>query len=209
MDAAIFDLDGVVVDTAKYHYLAWKRLAHELGFDFTEADNEGLKGVSRIRSLEILLEIGRLSIDHEAKLHLAARKNDWYVEYIQQMGAADILPGVIEYLYLVRAKGVKTAIGSASRNTSLILERLGISSLFDAVVDGNRVTKAKPEPDVFLCAAQLLNTSTTNCVVFEDAEAGIDAAHRAGMIAVGVGKPAILKNADAVIAGICQLLVFT
>lgn len=209
MRAAIFDLDGVIVDTAKYHYLAWKRLANDLGFDFTEQDNERLKGVSRIRSLEILLEIGRLTLDDKTKSQLAARKNNWYVDYISHMDESEILPGVVEYVKSIRAKGIKTAIGSASKNTPLILERLGISSLFDAIVDGNKVSKAKPDPEVFLRAAEELNVSPAKCVVFEDAEAGIEAARRAGMGTVGIGKPNALKDADAVIDGLYQLIVLT
>ena len=205
MHAAIFDLDGVIVDTAKYHYLAWKRLANELGFDFTETDNERLKGVSRVRSLEILLEIGGITLDEEARSQIAGRKNDWYVDYIRQMDASEILPGVTEYVQSLRARGIKTAIGSASKNTPLILERLGIASLFDAVVDGNKVSNAKPDPEVFLRAAEDLNIPPADCVVFEDAEAGVEAAQRAGMGVVGIGKPSILKEADAVIAGLYQL----
>lgn len=205
MRAAIFDLDGVIVDTAKYHYLAWKRLAHELGFSFTETDNERLKGVSRVRSLEILLEIGGLTLDDATQSQLAARKNDWYVDYISNMDSSEILPGAAEYLQGLRARGVKIALGSASKNAPLILERLGISSLFDSVVDGNKVSKAKPDPEVFLRAAEELDIPTAECVVFEDAEAGIEAAHRAGMTAVGIGKPSLLKEADVVIAGLNQL----
>src|SRR6185503_2594447 len=126
MRAAIFDLDGVIVDTATYHYLAWKRLANEHGFDFTEMDNERLKGVSRVRSLEILLEIGGLTLDYTIQTQMATKKNEWYVEYISHMSASEILPGAVEYLKYIRAKGVKTAIGSASKNTPLILERLSI-----------------------------------------------------------------------------------
>jgi beta-phosphoglucomutase len=206
MRAAIFDLDGVIVDTAKYHYLAWKRLAKELGFDFTETDNERLKGVSRVRSLEILLEIGGLTFDDDAKTQMAARKNDWYVDYIRHMDASEILPGAAEYLKIVRARGVKTALGSASKNAPLILERLGIAPLFDVVIDGNKVSKAKPDPEVFLRAASELGIPPASCVVFEDAEAGIEAAHRAGMGVVGVGKPSTLKEADVVIGGLYQLV---
>lgn len=205
MRAAIFDLDGVIVDTAKYHYLAWKRLANELGFDFTEADNERLKGVSRVRSLEILLEIGGLTLDAEAKAQLAARKNEWYVDYIRQMDASEILPGAAEYLQCIREKGIKTALGSASKNAPLILERLCISSLFDAIVDGNVVSKAKPDPEVFLCAANQLGISPASCVVFEDAEAGVEAARRAGMRTVGIGKPDVLRDADVIIPGLSAL----
>ncbi|MBI9049685.1 MAG: beta-phosphoglucomutase [Anaerolineaceae bacterium] len=207
MQAAIFDLDGVIVDTAKYHYLAWKRLAYALGFDFTERDNERLKGVSRQHSLEILLEIGQQSLNEEEKQTYAAMKNDWYVEYIQQLHTNEILPGVTDYIEKIRNRGVKTAIGSASKNTPLILERLGIRKMFDSVVDGNKVSKAKPDPEVFLRAAAEIKVIPQACVVFEDAEAGIEAALRAGMGAVGIGRPASLIEADAVIEGIWQLLI--
>lgn len=209
MRAAIFDLDGVIVDTAKYHYLAWKRLANENGFDFNEVDNERLKGVSRTRSLEILLEIGNLHVDDATKEKMAAQKNGWYVEYIQKMDASEILPGATNYLQGLRAKGIKIALGSASKNAPLILELLGISSLFDCVVDGNKVHLAKPDPQVFLRAASELSISPASCVVFEDAEAGVEAARRAGMGVVGIGKPAALKEADMVIAGLYQIEVIS
>jgi beta-phosphoglucomutase len=207
MRAAIFDLDGVIVDTAKYHYLAWKRLANDLGFDFTEQDNERLKGVSRIRSLEILLEIGGIHLDEAAKAQAAARKNAWYVEYISQMEKSEILPGAAEYLQTIRTRGIKTALGSASKNAPLILDRLGITPLFDVIIDGNKVQHAKPDPEVFLRAADELNLPPASCVVFEDAEAGIEAARRAGMGAVGIGKPHTLKHADMIIGGLYQLVV--
>jgi beta-phosphoglucomutase len=207
MRAAIFDLDGVIVDTAKYHYLAWKRLAHSLGFDFTEVDNERLKGVSRGRSLEILLQIGGMDFDDETKAQMAARKNEWYVDYIRQLDVGEILPGATEYLKAIRSRGVRTALASASRNAPLILERLGISALFDAAVDGNKVNNAKPDPEVFLRAAEELGIPPASCVVFEDAEAGIEAALRAGMGAVGIGSPFRLKDADVVIGGLWQLVV--
>lgn len=206
MRAAIFDLDGVIVDTAKYHYLAWKRLAHELGFDFTEADNERLKGVSRVNSLEILLELGGIRIDDETKFQLAVRKNTWYVEYISRMDASEILTGSAEYLKYVHGRGIKTALGTASRNAPLILDRLKIRELFDVIVDGNKVNQAKPDPEVFLRAATELNIPPAECVVFEDAEAGIEAALRAGMGAVGIGKPANLRKADVVVGGLYQLM---
>lgn len=207
MLAGIFDLDGVIVDTAKYHYLAWKRLADSLGFDFTESDNERLKGVSRIRSLEILLEIGELTFDDDTKAQMADQKNTWYVEYVRQMEASEILPGAAEYIRKLRNRGVATALGSASKNTPLILQRLGIAALFDTVVDGNKVTRAKPDPEVFLRAADELGVPPASCVVFEDAEAGIEAALRAGMGTVGIGNPAILRKADMVIGGLYQLMV--
>jgi len=203
--AVIFDLDGVIVDTAKYHYLAWKRLAQENGFDFTEQDNERLKGVSRMRSLEILLEIGGLQPGEAEKEALAARKNGWYVEYLQKMDASELLPGALDYIHHIRIHGVKTALGSASKNARMILDRLNITGLFDAIIDGTRVQKAKPDPEVFLLAAQELGVPPQHCVVFEDAEAGVEAARRAGMGCVGVGRPSILKEADMVIAGLDQL----
>lgn len=206
MSAAIFDLDGVIVDTAKYHYLAWKRLANAYGFDFTEQDNERLKGVSRMRSLEILLEIGGIQADEATKQAMADQKNRWYVEYIQRMDASEILPGATEYLLWLRQRGVKTALGSASKNAPLILERIGLSRLFDVVVDGSKVSQAKPHPEVFLCAARELEVPPEECVVFEDAAAGIEAARRADMGSVGIGDPLILHEADVIVRGLDQLL---
>ncbi|KAF2962429.1 beta-phosphoglucomutase [Fervidobacterium sp. 2310opik-2] len=198
--ACIFDLDGVIVDTAKYHYLAWRRLAHELGFEFTEKDNEQLKGVSRMRSLEILLSVGNIKIDDEKKKEeLAEKKNNWYVEYISKMTEEEILPGVREFLNLLKDNGIKIAIGSASKNTLTILERIGLKDFFDVVIDGTKISKAKPDPEVFLKAAQELNIPPEECCVFEDAIAGIEAAKRAGMKVIGVGDPNILKEADKVI----------
>lgn len=207
MKGAIFDLDGVIVDTAKYHYLAWKQLALSLGFTFSEKDNERLKGISRTRSLEILLEIGGLTFDDAAKEKMASQKNEWYVDYVRRLDASELLPGSAEYIEQLHSKGIKTAIGSASKNTPMILDRLGIHHLFDSVVDGNKVSKAKPDPEVFLKAGLELGLAASECVVFEDAEAGIQAALSAGMGAVGIGKPAILHEADVVISGLWQLLI--
>ncbi|HLO29561.1 MAG TPA: beta-phosphoglucomutase [Anaerolineales bacterium] len=209
MRAAIFDLDGVIVDTAKYHYLAWKRLAKAHGFDFTPVDNERLKGVSRGQSLAILLEIGGLSVDEATKSKMAAQKNEWYVDYIRHMDASELLPGAVEYLHRIRLKGIKTALGSASKNAPLILERLGIAGLFDVIVDGNKVSQAKPDPEVFLRAAEELGISPVECVVFEDAEAGIQAAHRAGMGTVGIGSASTLQEAEVVIPGLAALVALS
>ena len=206
MRAAIFDLDGVIVDTAKYHFQAWKRLANQHGFDFTETDNERLKGVSRTRSLEILLEIGCVSPDEVTKTKMAAQKNEWYVDYIRNMDSSELLPGAAEYLQSIRARGVKIALGSASKNAPLIIDRLGISQLFDVIVDGNKVSQAKPDPEVFLRAARELETPPASCVVFEDAEAGVQAALRAEMGVVGIGKLPGLMDADMLIAGLYQLV---
>ena len=209
MRAAIFDLDGVIVDTAKYHYLAWKRLANEYGFDFTEENNERLKGVSRTRSLEILLQIGGLTFDEPTKMQMAALKNEWYIDYIHRIDVSEMLPGVTDYLQHLRGKGIRTALGSASKNALLILERLNITGLFDVIVDGNKVAKAKPDPDVFLRAARELGTVPASCVVFEDAEAGIEAARRAGMGTVGIGNADTLKQADILLPDLRALVVIS
>ena len=202
MTASIFDLDGVLVDTAKYHYLAWKLLADELGFYFSEVDNERLKGVSRMASLEILLEVGGIThIEEKEKLAMAEQKNIRYVAFISKMTPEEILPGVLDFLHEIKAAGVKMAIGSASRNAGMILERVGLTSLFDAVIDGNTIRRAKPDPEVFLMGAQELGVEPFDCVVFEDAVAGIEAACRAGMKCVGIGRPDILSNATVVIPG--------
>lgn len=201
INACIFDLDGVIVDTAKYHYIAWKKIAQELNFDFTEHDNERLKGVSRMRSLDILLEIGRKDFDYNTKLDLADKKNKIYVDYIEKMTEKEILPGVSNFLEELKRAGIKTAIGSASKNTPLILERIGLKNYFDAVIDGNKTSKAKPDPEVFLLGAKELNIEPENCIVFEDAEAGIEAAKAATMRSIGIGDPKILWKADLVIPG--------
>lgn len=197
--ACIFDLDGVIVDTAKYHFLAWKRLADELKIPFNESDNERLKGVSRMKSLEIILEIGNLNLDEEEKEKLADKKNSWYVEYINKMKKEEILPGVENFLDTLRKKGIKLAVASASKNTRIILERLKLNDFFDTVVDGNMVSKAKPDPEIFIKTAMILDIAPEEAVVFEDAVAGIAAAKKAGMKVVGVGNKEILKDADIVI----------
>ncbi len=202
--AALFDLDGVIVDTAKYHYLAWKNLARQLGFDFTERDNERLKGVSRVRSLEILLDIGGVVLSEAEKERCAAQKNDEYVAFIQKMDDSEILPGARECLLALRARGVRVALGSASKNSPMILNNLKIAHLFDAVVDGNKALKAKPDPEVFLLGAEELGIKPSDCVVFEDAEAGIQAAKTAGMFAVGIGLSINLPQADLVVPGLDQ-----
>lgn len=207
MRGAIFDLDGVIVDTAKYHYLAWAELARKLGFEFTEEHNERLKGVSRMRSLDILLEIGGLDFPEEEKLSMADSKNRLYVEYISQLKESELLPGVKEYLMGLKACGVGIALGSASKNAEFILNKLNITDLFDTVVDGNKVSLAKPDPEVFLMACKQLHLQPEDCVVFEDAEAGVQAGKAAGMKVVGIGKPEALNEADLVIAGLHELLI--
>ncbi|OME51529.1 beta-phosphoglucomutase [Paenibacillus odorifer] len=206
MKGAIFDLDGVIVDTAKYHYLAWASLADELGFKFTEEDNERLKGVSRMRSLDILLEVGGLEFKEAEKQAMAEKKNRLYVEYISRLEESELLPGVKEYLTRLRSRGIGIALGSASKNAEFILNKLNITDLFDAVVDGNKVSLAKPDPEVFLIAAQEIGLQPDECVVFEDAEAGVQAGKAAGMKVVGIGKPEVLKEADLVVKGLYELL---
>lgn len=205
--ACLFDLDGVLVDTAKYHYLAWKRLADELGFTFTEQDNEKLKGVSRMASLDILLSIGGLQFDDAKKHELAERKNNWYFESISKMDPAEILPGALEFLAACRENGLKTALGSASRNAMTILNNTGLTPYFDAIIDGTHTTNAKPDPEVFLLGAAALSVPSGQCVVFEDAEAGIEAAHRAGMSCVGIGSPDTLGTAELVIPSLREMTV--
>lgn len=197
----IFDLDGVLVDTAKYHYMAWKQLAAELGFDFTLQQNEALKGVSRMRSLEILLECGGLGdrFDEEEKKQLAEKKNEMYVQYIRELPKTELFPGVLDTFSKMKQAGIKIALGSASKNAGMILQRLEIASYFDAIIDGTKVTQAKPDPEVFMLAAQELQLLPEQCVVFEDSQAGIEAAKRAGMLAVGVGTAQQLPKADLII----------
>lgn len=206
MRGAIFDLDGVLVDTAKYHYLAWKRLAQELGFEFKESDNERLKGVSRLKSLEILLEVGGLSFNNDEMMLLAEKKNNWYVEYISAIDESELLKGAKDYLVKLKNSGIKIALGSASKNAPAILNRLNITNLFDSIVDGNKVSKAKPDPEVFIIASKELGLEPQDCVVFEDAEAGITAAKAAGMRTVGIGNRDMLMEADIVVAGLYVLL---
>ncbi|MFT5872923.1 MAG: beta-phosphoglucomutase [Clostridium sp.] len=197
--AFIFDLDGVLVDTAKYHYLAWKKLAEELNIEFSVKDNERLKGVSRMQSLEILLEIGNITLDPDKKNELAEKKNIWYVEYISKLTPLDILPGVIGFLESAKANSMKVALGSASKNSMLILNKLNLTDYFDVIIDGTKVSKAKPDPEVFLKGALALKVLPCQCIVFEDAEAGVAAAINAGMYCIGIGSKNILKKADLVL----------
>lgn len=194
--ACLFDLDGVLVDTAKYHFLAWKRLAEELNITFTEHDNERLKGVSRMRSLDIILEIGNVTLEEGQKLTLADKKNEWYKEYIMKMDESEILSGVANFLSYLKEKKVRIALGSASKNSPIILERTGLAGYFDEIVDGNDVTTAKPDPEVFLLGAERLGVKPEDCIVFEDAQAGIEAAKAAGMRVVAVGLESQLIGGD-------------
>jgi len=199
--ACLFDLDGVIVDTAKYHYKAWKRLCNELGFDLTEEENESLKGISRAESLNILLKKGKVSLSEKKKEELMIRKNGWYLEFIYKMDSDETLPGAISFLKLVRESGRKIALGSSSKNALTILEALNIVDLFDAVIDGTKVSKGKPDPQTFQLGAEALKMHPCECVVFEDAQAGVEAALAGGMVVVGVGEEQTLSRANLVIPG--------
>ena len=194
----IFDLDGVIVDTAKFHFLAWKKLANDLGFDFTELQNEELKGVSRVRSLEKILEWGNTSLSKDEFAQKMAVKNDNYLSYLTNMSSADILPGVSKVISFLMEHKVPFALGSASKNARPILEKTGLINKFHAIVDGNDVSKAKPDPEVFIIAAEKIGVAQENCLVFEDSVAGVQAANIAGMISVGIGEKEVLHEADYV-----------
>lgn len=194
--AFIFDLDGVIVDTAKYHFLAWQKIAQALKINFTHEHNELLKGVSRIRSLDIILELGNVQATQEDKDKWLIQKNEDYLSYLVDMDESEILPGVFKTLHLLKEQNQGIALGSASKNARPILEKTGIISYFDFIVDGNDVTNAKPDPEVFLKAARLLNIDPKNAIVFEDSVAGIQAANIAEMVSVGIGEETILHEAQ-------------
>ncbi|WP_430466857.1 beta-phosphoglucomutase [Winogradskyella ouciana] len=191
----IFDLDGVIVDTAKYHFLAWKKLANSLGIDFTEVENEQLKGVSRVRSLEKILSWGHKTISEDKFMELMSAKNTDYLSYISKMDEDEILPDVPKILNLLKDKEQPISLGSASKNARTILERVNLKKHFDAIVDGNDVSKAKPDPEVFLIAAKLLNVKPEHCIVFEDSVAGVEAANAANMVSIGIGSEDVLGHA--------------
>jgi len=197
----IFDLDGVICNTAKYHFLAWKKLGDRLGIIFTEQDNERLKGISRMESLDILLSLSCDTYSKAEKLVFAEEKNRIYVDYIRNMNQEGILPGVLDFLKYCQSNGTKTALGSVSKNAGLILDRLQLREYFDTVIDGTQVKRAKPDPEVFLKGAMQTGAEPSQCVVFEDAQTGIEAAKKAGMLAVGVGSEETLSNADFIIEG--------
>jgi beta-phosphoglucomutase len=195
ISAVIFDLDGVIVSTDEYHYQAWKQISDQEGIYFDREINEQLRGVSRMESLEIILSHTDKGYSENEKQHLAQRKNEIYCELLKKLSPYDILPGVITLLLSLKARDIKVAIGSSSKNTPFILKQIGLASNFEAIADGNGIKNSKPDPEVFLLAAEKLGVSLEECVVIEDAQAGIDAAIAAGMIAVGVGSAANCYNA--------------
>ena len=205
--ACIFDLDGVIVDTVPAHFTAWKSIAEELGINFTKEDNEQLKGVSRIKSMKKILELGKVSMTNEEIEVLTTRKNERYVEIISKMTPADILPGVEDFLQQLERHNIPKAIGSASRNTPTILKCVGLTGRFDCIVDGNTVSNSKPDPEVFLKGAEGLGVEPQDCVVFEDAISGVKAAKAGGMKCIGVGKPEILKHADMIIPDMTEMTI--
>lgn len=200
--ACIFDLDGVICDTAKFHFRAWRRLANELGFDFTEEDNEKLKGVSRTESLKLILNWGNMEEnDEEVLAVMAEKKNMWYLEFITRMTPHEILPGVQAFLDDLKKRKIKIVLGSASKNAVVILEKLELLSYFDAIIDGNKTTRSKPDPEVFLLGAEAVGLKPKDCIVFEDAEKGVEAALEGKFYTVGVGNHDVLDEAHIVIPG--------
>ena len=194
--AIIFDLDGVIVDTAKFHYLAWRKMANDLDFDITLDQNEKLKGVSRVNSLQQILGWGNKTVTEAEFEQLMKSKNEDYLARIAHMNEDDLLPGVKKTLDYLTENQIPFALGSASKNARPILKGLKIEKRFKAIVDGNDVTKAKPDPEVFLIAAENLGVPPQDCIVFEDSVAGVEAANAAGMVSIGIGDKEILKEAD-------------
>jgi len=199
LKGCLFDMDGVIVDSAIHHFEAWKRLADELSISFSEEDNHALKGLSRVDSLEHILRMGQLQLDEKTKVKLMDQKNAWYLELIKGMTSDDILPGAGELIEALVAEGVKVGLGSSSRNARLILDNVGLTSLFDVVVDGNHLTLSKPDPEVFLKGSSALGLQPADVVVFEDAVSGVQAAKAGGFFAIGVGDANQLAQADVVV----------
>lgn len=197
----IFNLDGVVVDTAKYHYTAWRRLANQLGFDFSPEQHETLRGLSRMASLEKILEWGDIYMTEAEKLHWSDVKNNWYVELISNLKPGDVLPGALLFLRQVRESGLKIALSSASRSARQVLRSTHLEPYFDVVIDGYNIRKVKPDPESFLLAAQALDLLPSACLVFEDSALGVRAAATGGFMVVGVGQPEYLPDAHLVIPG--------
>lgn len=197
--ALLFDLDGVIVDTAVYHYKAWRKLANDkLGFDISEEFNENLKGISRGESLERILIEGQVEISIQKKEEFMVLKNQWYLDFIAEMSPKDILPGIDSFILEVKKTDLKLGLGSVSKNAKFILEKTNLIQYFDIIIDGNKISKGKPDPEVFLKGAEECGCSPTKCIVFEDAIAGVKAGKNAGMKVVGLGDASILTEADVV-----------
>ncbi|NHC42590.1 beta-phosphoglucomutase [Bacillus sp. MM2020_1] len=196
ISAVIFDLDGVIVSTDEYHYQAWKHISDQENIYFDREINERLRGVSRMESLDIILSRSNRSYSDNEKQLLAQRKNEIYCELLNNLSPTNILPGVLNLLLSLKARDVKVAIGSSSKNTPFILKQIGLTSNFDAIADGNSIKNSKPDPEVFLLAAEMMGVTPVECTVIEDAQAGIDAAKAAGMKAVGIGSASTCLHAD-------------
>lgn len=203
----IFDLDGVIVDTAKFHFLAWRKLANDLGFDITLEQNEQLKGVSRVHSLQQILQWGGKTVSEAEFERLMVSKNEDYLARISDMSEDDLLPGVKEVLDYLTENNIPFSLGSASKNARPILKSLKIYNRFTAIVDGNDVQKAKPDPEVFLIASEKLQMEPSNCIVFEDSVAGVQAAKRANMLSIGIGEEEVLGEADHIFPDFTQIQI--
>ncbi len=205
--ACLFDMDGVIVDTAKFHFKAWHRLAESLGVPFSEEQNEQLKGVSRVDSLEKILNWGNITLSQERKKELMTLKNQWYLDYVATVTPDEMLPGVPAFLNELKEAGIKIGLGSSSKNAELILNKLEIMSLFDTVIDGNKVQLSKPNPEVFLCGAKELNVNPSDTIVFEDAQSGVKAAIDGGFRCVGIGDVNVLNEANVVVSSLYGMTI--
>jgi beta-phosphoglucomutase len=209
IQACLFDMDGVIVDTAKFHFKAWQRLADTLSVPFTEEQNEQLKGVSRVDSLEKILQWGNLELNNQKKLELMELKNKWYLEYVEEVNPSDMLPGTFQFLNELKNAGIKIGLGSSSKNSILILKKLGIIDFFDTIVDGNIIHMSKPHPEVFLKGAKDLGVEPSETIVFEDAISGVQAAKAGGFHCIGIGDSIILIQADLVVKSLEEVKVET
>ncbi len=192
--AVMFDLDGVIVDTSNYHYLSWKKLCLELDYNLNESGNDFLKGLSREDSLIKIIDLANISLPEEKFKEYLIKKNSYYLDFINNISPKNILPGVLSFLRYLKKKSIKISLCSSSKNAKFVLEKLDMISLFDIIVDGNDIKMGKPDPEIFLIASKKLVTEPKNCLVFEDAQSGIDAANKAGMTVVGIGNKNKLKN---------------
>ncbi|MEM1121860.1 MAG: beta-phosphoglucomutase [Bacteroidota bacterium] len=205
--ACLFDLDGVIVDTAKYHFKAWKKMANSLGFDFSEVENEQLKGVSRMDSINLILSWGGMTLTEAEKIKWAAQKNEWYLEFLQQMDQNEILPGALAFIQDLQAKGYHIALGSSSKNAVLALTKVDMLHFFEAIIDGTKTTRSKPDPQVFQMGAEALDCQPNECIVFEDAASGVTAANTGGFYSVGMGSPDNLGHANLVLSSLENITI--
>ena len=206
--ACIFDLDGVLVDTAKYHFQAWKKLAIKLDINFNEEENERMKGISRMDSLDMMLRLDNRECSYKDKQKYCAAKNTWYLDLINDLDKSEILPGIVDFIEHLKKENVKIALGSASKNARRILRLVELTDSFDEIVDGNDVIKSKPDPEVFLKGAELLGVKPQQTIVFEDSAKGIDAAKAGSFKTVGIGSQVHLGHADLVVDNLLDTTIF-